>query len=136
MSDIQTIYSDHAPDPIGPYSQAKRFGDLVFTAGQIGLDSEGKLAQGVADQTHQAVANLRAVLQAGGARLESVLKTTIFLADMNDFARVNEVYAQYFGDSSPARSTVEAARLPKDALVEIEAIAIVPLLRNSSEVRS
>lgn len=123
-SAITTLYTADAPAPIGPYSQGKRFGDLVFTAGQIGLDGEGKLPESVADQTRQALRNLRAVLGAGGASFEGVIKTTIFLADMNDFAEVNRIYEEYFGRSAPARSTVQAARLPKDALVEIEAIAV------------
>lgn len=122
---IDTIYTPEAPEPIGPYSQAKRFGNLIFTAGQIGLDPEGNLSETVVDQTRRALQNLSAVLAAGGGAFESVIKTTIFLADMNDFAQVNEVYAEYFGDSRPARSTVEAAGLPKGALVEIEAIAAV-----------
>lgn len=122
---IDTIYTPDAPEPIGPYSQAKRFGNLIFTAGQIGLDREGNLSETVVDQTRKALQNLSAVLSAGGASFESVIKTTIFLADMNDFAQVNEVYAEFFGDSRPARSTVEAAGLPKGALVEIEAIAAV-----------
>ena len=121
---IETIRTEHAPAPIGPYSQGKKFGDLLFTAGQIGLDADGNLPESVADQTRQALVNLSEVLQAGGASLEGVIKTTIFLADMNDFGQVNEVYAEYFGESRPARSTVQAARLPKDALVEIEAVAV------------
>ncbi|MCB0711935.1 MAG: Rid family detoxifying hydrolase [Ignavibacteriae bacterium] len=122
---IDTVYTPDAPEPIGPYSQAKQFGNLIFTAGQIGLDREGNLSETVVDQTRMALQNLSAVLSAGGASFESVIKTTIFLADMNDFAQVNEVYAEFFGDSRPARSTVEAAGLPKGALVEIEAIAAV-----------
>lgn len=120
----QTIHTDDAPQPIGPYSQAIRAGNLVFTAGQVALRPDGTMVEGdAATQTHQVIANLRAVLQAGGATLASVVKTTIFLKDMNDFAAVNGVYAEYFGQSAPARSTVEVSRLPKDALVEIEAIA-------------
>lgn len=120
----QTIHTDDAPQPIGPYSQAIRTGDLIFTAGQVALRPDGTMVDGdAATQTHQAIANLRAVLQAGGATLASVVKTTIFLKDMNDFGAVNGVYAEYFGQSAPARSTVEVSRLPKDALVEIEAIA-------------
>ena len=103
-----------------------RAGSLVFTAGQIGFRADGTLAEGdVAAQTRQAIENLRAVLEAGGATLDGVVKTTIFLYDMNDFVTVNGVYAEYFGGSAPARSTVQVARLPKDALVEIEAIAVV-----------
>lgn len=122
---IETIRTDGAPAPIGPYSQAIRAGNLLFTAGQVALTAEGTLVAGDAgDQTRQVIANLEAVLLAGGASLSSVVKTTIFLKDMNDFGAVNQVYAEYFGNSAPARSTVQVARLPKDALVEIEAIAI------------
>jgi 2-iminobutanoate/2-iminopropanoate deaminase len=120
------IFSEGAPRPIGPYSQAIRTGNMIFTAGQIALTGDGTLlAGGAAEQTHQAIANLRAVLTAGGAGLENVVKTTIFLQSMDDFTAVNEVYAQYFTASAPARSTVEVARLPKNALVEIEAIAVI-----------
>ena len=122
---ISTVYTTNAPEPIGPYSQAKRVGDMVYTAGQIGMDSSGNIIEGVAEQTHLAINNLNEVLTAGGASLESVIKTTIFLQDMDDFGTVNEVYGTYFGESAPARSTVQAARLPKDASVEIEAIAVV-----------
>ena len=122
----EKIFTELAPPPIGPYSQGMRAGSLVFTAGQIGFRADGTLAEGdVAAQTRQAIENLRAVLEAGGATLDGVVKTTIFLYDMNDFVTVNGVYAEYFGGSAPARSTVQVARLPKDALVEIEAIAVV-----------
>lgn len=120
-----TVFTEKAPAPIGPYSQGTVFGNLLFTAGQIGLTPSGELADGLEAQTRQALANLHAVLEAGGANFGSVLKTTIFLKDMNDFGIVNTLYAEAFGDSAPARSTVQAARLPKDALVEIEAIAAV-----------
>lgn len=120
-----TVFTEKAPAPIGPYSQGTVFGNLLFTAGQIGLTPSGELADGLEAQTRQALANLQAVLEAGGATFGSVLKTTIFLNDMNDFGIVNTLYAEAFGDSAPARSTVQAARLPKDALVEIEAIAAV-----------
>ena len=121
---IQKINSTDAPAPIGPYSQAISAGGFIFTAGQIGLTGEGTMIEGgVAEQTRKALENLRAVLQAGGAGFADVVKTTIFLKDMSDFPVVNGVYAEFFGDSAPARSTVEAARLPKDALVEIEAVA-------------
>jgi 2-iminobutanoate/2-iminopropanoate deaminase len=123
---IETIYTDQAPAPIGPYSQGKKVGGFIFTAGQIGLDGQGRIVDGgVAAQARQAIENLRAILEAGGSGLEDVVKTLIFLADMEDFAAVNAVYGEYFGVSVPARSTVQAARLPKDALVEIEAIAYV-----------
>lgn len=120
------ILTDLAPAPIGPYSQAIRTGNMIFTAGQVALLADGTFAGGnAAEQTRQVIANLRAVLEAGGATLANVVKTTIFLQDMNDFAAVNEVYAEHFGGTSPARSTVQVGRLPKDALVEIEAIAVV-----------
>jgi 2-iminobutanoate/2-iminopropanoate deaminase len=120
----ETIYTDQAPAPIGPYSQAKKIGGFLFTAGQVALDGNGTLVgDDAATQARQAIANLQAVLDAGGASLDNVVKTTIFLKDMGDFAQVNQVYAEFFGTSAPARSTVEVARLPKDALVEIEAIA-------------
>jgi 2-iminobutanoate/2-iminopropanoate deaminase len=122
----ETIYTEQAPAPIGPYSQAKKIAGFVFTAGQVALDGNGTLVgDDAATQARQAIANLQAVLGAGGASLDNVVKTTIFLKDMGDFAQVNQVYAEFFGTSAPARSTVEVARLPKDALVEIEAIAFV-----------
>lgn len=120
----ETIQTDLAAPPIGPYSQAKRIGGFIFTSGQIALEPSGTMVAGdVRAQTHQAIANLSAILEAAGSAIGNVVKTTIFLKDMNDFAAVNEVYALYFGASAPARSTVEVARLPKDSLVEIEAIA-------------
>ena len=126
MSSPETILSDHAPAPIGPYSQAIRADSFLFTAGQLGATTDGALVPGgVAEQTRQAISNLAAVLEAGGATLGRVVKTTIFLQNLNDFAAVNEVYADFFGFHAPARSTVEVARLPNDALVEIEAIALV-----------
>jgi 2-iminobutanoate/2-iminopropanoate deaminase len=122
----EKIFTEHAPPPIGPYSQGMRAGSFVFTAGQIGLRPDGTLVDGgVAEQTRQVIENLRAVLEAGGATIEGVVKTTIFLHDMNDFAAVNAVYGEYFGEIAPARSTVQVSRLPKDVLVEIEAIAVV-----------
>ncbi len=124
---IETIQTDAAPAPIGPYSQGKRVGAFVYTAGQIALAADGAIhGSDAATQTHLAIANLRAIVEAGGSDLDHVVKTTIFLMDMNDFAAVNAVYAEYFGTSKPARSTVQVSRLPKDALVEIEAIAVVP----------
>lgn len=119
------IKSDHAPEPIGPYSQAVAWQGLIFTSGQIAIDpATGKLSAGdVVAQTKLVIRNLQAILTAGGSSLENVLKTTIYLKDMSDFVRVNEVYAQYFGQSLPARSTVEVSRLPKDVLIEIDCIA-------------
>ncbi len=114
-----------APAAIGPYSQAIRNGDLVITAGQVGADpASGELVEGVGAQAERALRNLTAVLDAAGTSPERVIKTTIFLADMADFATVNEVYARHFSPPYPARSTVAVAGLPKGALVEIEAIAM------------
>lgn len=123
----QIIATPAAPAAIGPYSQAVRAGNLLFTAGQIGLDpASGQLVEGVEAQTRQALANLRAVLAAAGTAMDQVVKTTIFLADMNDFARVNAIYGEAFAAEPPARSTVQAAGLPRNALVEIEVIALCP----------
>ena len=126
----QIIQTENAPAPVGPYNQAiVASGSLMFVAGQIPLDPKtGQLVGGddVAAQTHQAIANLKAILEAGGASLESVVKTSVFLKDMNDFATMNQVYAEYFDEASaPARACVEVARLPKDVRVEIECIAMV-----------
>lgn len=119
------VQTSAAPAAIGPYSQAIRNGDLVFTAGQIGLDpATGELLEGVAEQAERALRNLTAILDAAGTSLERVIKTTVFLSDMGDFATVNEVYARHFTSPFPARSTVAVAGLPKGALVEIEAIAL------------
>jgi 2-iminobutanoate/2-iminopropanoate deaminase len=119
------VQTSAAPAAIGPYSQAIRNGDLVFTAGQIGLDpATGELLDGVAEQAERALRNLTAILDAAGTSLERVIKTTVFLSDMGDFATVNEVYAGHFSSPFPARSTVAVAGLPKGALVEIEAIAL------------
>ena len=122
---LQSIHTEAAPAAIGPYSQAIVHGGMVYTAGQVPFDPEsGQLIEGdIAKQTERVFANLEAILTAAGASLQSVVKTTVFLQDMNDFAAMNEVYAQRFGDHRPARSTVQAARLPRDARVEIEAIA-------------
>ena len=128
MADLRRIETSTAPAAIGPYSQAQVVGNLVFTAGQIPLDPGSMELVGGDDvrrQTEQVMANLSAVLEAAGASLGSVVKTTVFLKDMNDFAAMNEVYGNRFGNHKPARSTVEAARLPKDVRVEIEAIAVV-----------
>lgn len=123
----KVTHSDKAPAAIGPYSQAIRWGNMLFTSGQIPLDpGSGQVVEGgIRAQTKQALENLKQVLIAGGAGLGNVVKTTCFLDDMNDFAQFNEVYAEYFKDSPPARSCVAVDRLPKDVLVEIEAIAVV-----------
>lgn len=129
MNPLRTVVSTSAaPAAIGPYSQAIRAGNLLFCSGQIPLDpATGELTGGddVAAQTRRVLDNLGAVLEAGGASFDSVVKTTIFLADMGDFATVNAVYAERFGSAPPARATVEVSRLPKDVKVEIEAIALV-----------
>jgi 2-iminobutanoate/2-iminopropanoate deaminase len=123
---MEIIATESAPAAIGPYAQAVKLGDLVFTSGQIPLGLDGQIVQGgIKEQTHQVFANLRAVLEAAGASFESVLKATVFIKDMNQFSELNEVYASYFGDHKPARSTVEVARLPRDVFVEIELIAAV-----------
>ncbi len=121
----QIIKTKGAPQAIGPYSQAVLVGGFVFASGQIPLDPQtGEfVAGGVAEQTEQVLRNLSAVLEAAGTGLDRVVKTTVFLADMNDFALMNEVYGRYFNEDAPARATVQAARLPRDARVEIEAIA-------------
>ena len=126
----QAIQTSGAPAAIGPYSQAVRAGDLLFTSGQVALDpTSGQMSTGnIEEQTKRVCENLKAVLAAASADFTAVLKTTVFLKDMNDFAAMNAIYAQYFapeGAVAPARSTVEVARLPKDALVEIELIAKV-----------
>lgn len=122
------IHTKDAPAAIGPYSQAVRFGDFLFTSGQVALDpATGQLVSGgIEAQTHRALQNLQSLLAAAGLDLSHAVKTTVFLKDMNDFAAMNSVYAGYFqkeGIPAPARTTVEVARLPKDALVEIEVIA-------------
>ena len=120
------IHTDEAPAAIGPYSQAVRVDTLLFTSGQIPLRPDGTLLEGdIRAQTEQVLKNLQAVLKAGGSSLADVIKCTCFLADMNDFAAMNEVYGTFFSDSPPARSAVEVARLPRDVKIEIEAIARV-----------
>ena len=125
---IKTIQTDRAPAAIGPYSQAIVANGFIFTAGQIGLDAAtGQVVEGdVVAQTERVLSNLRAILDAAGATFADVVKTTVFLADMADFPRVNEIYARAFGTARPARSTVQAAGLPRGVFVEIEAIAVVP----------
>ena len=122
----EIISTENAPGAIGPYSQAVKTGNMVFCSGQIPIDpATGEfISDDVAEQTEQVLKNLSAVLEAAGSGLNNVVKTTVFLADMNDFAAMNEVYARYFSDNKPARATVQAARLQKDARVEIECIAV------------
>ncbi len=120
----EIIQTPDAPAAIGPYSQAVRFGNLVVTSGQIPLTASGELIEGgVEAQTRQVIENLRAVLQAAGTDLDRVVKTTVFLADMNEFSVMNSVYEQAFSAPYPARSTVQVARLPRDVRVEIEVLA-------------
>lgn len=120
----QAIQTNGAPAALGPYSQAIRSGDLVFCSGQIGLDpATGELADGVEGQAERALRNLQSVLDAAGLSFDDVVKTTIFLADVGDFAAVNAVYARFMSDPPPARSTIGVGGLPKGALVEVEAIA-------------
>ena len=120
------IATEQAPQAIGPYSQAVRVGNMVFASGQIPLDPATKefVPGGIAEQTEQVLKNLKAVFAASGVEMDQIVKTTVFLADMNDFTAMNEVYGKYFSDKPPARATVQAARLPRDAKVEIEAIAV------------
>lgn len=123
---IEVVSTEKAPKALGPYSQALKVGNFVFCAGQIGIDPKtGRLKEGIEAQTKQVLENLKAVLQEAGSSLEKVVKTTIFLKNVEDFGRVNEIYAKYFSKNKPARSTVEVSALPKGALIEIEAIAVV-----------
>src|SRR5688572_9363160 len=123
----EAVATESAPKAIGPYSQAIRAAGLLFVSGQIPIDpATGALVDGdIAAQTHRVFANLKAILEAGGATFDRVVRTTVYLADMNDFAAMNEVYASYFSSPAPARATVQAARLPRDARVEIDVIALV-----------
>ena len=123
---MEIISTDHAPQALGPYSQAIRANGFIFCSGQIPIDpaAGAVVATTVEDQTRQAITNLRQVLEAAGSGLDKVVKTTVFISDMNDFAAVNGVYAEMFGATKPARSCVQAARLPKDVKLEIEAIAV------------
>ena len=120
------IKTDKAPGALGPYSQAIKINGMVYTSGQLGITPEtGEMPEDLASQAHQAFKNLKAVLEAAGTNMENVVKTMVFLSDMNDFVPVNDIYKQYFTNDYPARSAVEVARLPKDAKLEIEAIAYI-----------
>lgn len=120
---MKIIQTTNAPAAIGPYSQAIIAGDLLFTSGQIPLRADGSLVNGdITEQTLQVMANLKAVIEAAGADLVKVIKTTVFLKNLDDFAAMNKVYGEIFGSHAPARSTVQVAKLPRDVLVEIEAI--------------
>lgn len=123
---MKTVQTNQAPAAIGPYSQGIIVNNMLYSSGQIPLTPEGNMVEGdVKVQTHQVFRNLEAVLVEAGASFETVVKATVFIKDMNDFAAINEVYGEYFTINKPARSTVEVARLPKDALVEIEVVALV-----------
>jgi 2-iminobutanoate/2-iminopropanoate deaminase len=123
----QPVSTDEAPKAIGPYSQAIRAGQFLFLSGQVGFDpATGQLVPGgISEQTYRVLQNVGAILSAAGLSFDHVVKTTVFLADMNDFAAMNDIYASYFKSPAPARSTVQAARLPRDAKIEIEVIAHV-----------
>ena len=123
----QIIHTDKAPKAIGPYSQAVQIGNFIYTAGQVGLEptSMEMVPGGIEEQTRQVLTNLSSVLDAAGSSLSQVVKTTVFLDDMNDFAKMNTIYTEFFNENPPARSTVAVAGLPKGALVEIECVAVV-----------
>lgn len=121
---MKVIATANAPAAIGPYSQALVVGNLVFTSGQVGIDpSTGKLPEGLEAQAHQVFKNIAAILDTAGTDMSKVVKATVFIKDMNDFGKVNEIYAKYFTEPYPTRSCFEVARLPKDALIECEVIA-------------
>ena len=123
----EVVTSDRGPRPIGPYSQAIKVNGLLFVSGQVALDPKTNefLVGDIAKQTERVLENLKGIVEGAGSKLSHVVKTTVFLKNMNDFAAMNEVYARYFSAAPPARSTVEVARLPKDALVEMEVIATI-----------
>jgi 2-iminobutanoate/2-iminopropanoate deaminase len=127
MADKEIVRTEHAPAPFqgAPYNQAIRTGGFVFVAGQLGLKpgADGMVGDAIAEQTEQVMANLAAILEEAGSGLDKLVKTTVFLTDLGDFAEMNEVYARHVGDRPPARSTIEVSKLPSGALVEIEAIA-------------
>jgi 2-iminobutanoate/2-iminopropanoate deaminase len=122
----EAVSAPQVPKPIGPYSPAIRAGNLLFVSGVIGFDADGNLVAGdITAQTEQVMRNLGALLEAGGAGFQHVVRTTVFLADMNEFAAMNEVYGRFVVDPAPARATVQVARLPRDARIEIDAIAVI-----------
>lgn len=124
--DKECVVSKNAPGAIGPYSQGIKSGNMIFVSGQLPIDmATGKFPEGIKEQTEKSIANVKAVLEAGGSSLDKVVKTTVFLSDMNNFGAMNEVYSAHFKAPFPARSCVEVARLPKDALVEVEVVAAV-----------
>lgn len=126
MTAKKVISSAQAPQAIGPYSQGIKIDTLVFTAGQLGIDrSTGNIVSGgITEETRQALTNIKYILEAAGTNLENVVKTTVFLRDMQEFSAMNAVYATFFGDNPPARSTIQVAALPKDGAVEIDAVAV------------
>ena len=125
---MKAINTPFAPQAIGPYVQANQHGNIIYTSGQIPLTKDGVLAgEDIKTQTHQVMKNIEAILIEGGSDMTRLIKTTCFLSDMNNFAAFNEVYASYFDRNLPARSCVEVARLPRDVLVEVEVIAVIPL---------
>ena len=120
------ISTEKAPGAIGPYSQAVRIGDMIYTSGQIPMNpSTGEMVTEIKAATKQCLENVKAILEVEGAQMSNIIKTTVFLQDMNDFVAMNEVYASYFPENPPARSAVQVSRLPKDSIVEIEVIALV-----------
>jgi 2-iminobutanoate/2-iminopropanoate deaminase len=122
----EAIQSAAAPAAVGPYSQAVKVGPLLFCSGQIALDAAGvKVAGGATKETEQILENLKAVLEAAGARMDQVVKTTVYMTDLSDFKFMNQVYERYFPETPPARSTVQVAKLPRDMKIEIEAIAVL-----------
>jgi 2-iminobutanoate/2-iminopropanoate deaminase len=122
----EIIFTEKAPTAIGPYSQGNKIGNLIFTSGQLPLNPEtGELYDEIKKATKQSLENVKAIIEKGGSSLEKVVKVVIFLKDMEDFAQVNEVYSEYFKENSPARSCVQVGKLPKDALIEIEAVASI-----------
>ena len=122
----EIISTSKAPGAIGPYSQGVKIGNLVYTSGQIPLNPiDGSMPSSIEDQTKQSLENCKAILEEAGTSLDNVIKTTVFLADMNDFVKMNEVYSTYFSANPPARSAVQVAKLPKDAQIEIEMIASI-----------
>lgn len=124
MAKGRAVMAEGAPQAIGPYSHAVIVGDLVYTSGQAGLSPETKkMVEGIEAQTHQTMRNLEAILKAAGSSLKNAVKTTVFMVDLKDFQAMNRIYGEYFPDQKPARSTVQVARLPLDALVEIEVVA-------------
>lgn len=122
----ETIFTENAPAPIGPYSQAIKAGNFIFVSGQIPFRADGILGgNDIISQTNQSILNIKAILESAGLGLNNVVKTTVLMTDLSDFGKMNEVYAQYFSESKPARAAYQVVRLPKDVLIEIEAIAVI-----------